>query len=278
MIWWFAMLFGVGCAVLLVAVMLMVPVRNRVRTPYLVLKRKETFRKWAEDQMGRVQRSTSNESLRALLKLAGQPFGMGVFRYRVIQLLLPAVIAVGLLANRPYSLIKIIPFLLLSFILPPLTVHLLASKRKEQLTAEIVKFSHRLVVSLNDQIQLYYAIRRAGRTCVVLAPYLEHLLLDWLDNPKRAIRQFADDVGIHEVLPLTNTLLATWNAPQDKILSLFHHQIRNIDTMRDFQIKKSIEVSPLHVTFLIVIPFIFVVGLILLPWYMEAIALMREAF
>jgi hypothetical protein len=257
--------------------------------PILQFKRREDFHKWIAAIIEQENSKASNDRLRYQIKLAGNPMGLTVFRYRVLQLIAPLgvillTLAMHLLskflwnAQESFPMMMILMLVGLAYLGPMIGLHLLAKRRKDMLMAEIIKFSHRLVVSINEHIQLYYAIKRAGRTCVVLKPYIDHLLLNWLQHPQQAIRSFAEDVGIHEVLPITNTLLATWNAPQDKIIDLFHHQIRNIDTMRDFQVKKSIEVSPLRVTFTVVIPFMFTIGLILLPWYMDAIALMHKAF
>lgn len=282
-------LFSVGCFLTVSSLLLLIPVRRRTRMPILQFKRKEDFHKWMAVIIDRENRKPSNDRLRSQLKLAGNPVGLTVFRYRVLQMVAPLgvtllTLVMNLLSKFLWRSPDDFPMMVLlmlvgtSYLIPMLGLHLLAKRRKDMLMAEIIKFSHRLVVSINEQIQLYYAIKRAGRTCIVIKPYVDHLLLNWLQDPQQAIRSFAEDVGIHEILPITNTLLATWNAPQDKIIDLFHHQIRNIDTMRDFQVKKSIEVSPLRVTFTVVIPFMFTIGLILLPWYMDAIALMQKAF
>jgi hypothetical protein len=178
----------------------------------------------------------------------------------------------------PFPILPFVIIVLLSYMSPTFILMYLAHKRREILAEEIVKFSHRLVVCITDKIPLYYAIRRAGRTCKVLKPYVEDLIIDWLDNPRAAINHFGDQVGINEVLPVTNTLLASWNASQDKIIELFHQQIRNIDTMRDFQIKKKIEASPLRVTFIILIPFLVAGALVVLPWYRSFLTLLQQTF
>ncbi|MFD2613782.1 hypothetical protein [Paenibacillus gansuensis] len=288
--WLLAVLFGAGCVLLCSSLLFLFPARRRVRIPFLLLKRRENLREWAEKRIQHINNRPANLAVKQRLKMAGDPLDLTVFRYRVLQYVFPVLLLFLYVSIRSMqALVQRTPVEtphwsgillagLLGAVLPPVMLLLLAVRRRDLMTGEIVKFSHRLVVSINEHIQLYYAIKRAGRTCHILKPYIDELLMDWLSHPQQGIRKFAERVGVPEVLPITNTLLATWNAPSDKILELFHHQIRNIDTMRDFQVKKSIEVSPLHVTFLIVIPFMFTVGLMLLPWYMEAIALMNKAF
>lgn len=263
-----------------------------MRLPASRNRRRETIK----DNLNRIVKNEetkkSNYKIQRRLKMAGYPFGMKVFHFRLIQLLAPvctALICIGMYWLKstmygvliPFSFTLLLQFsflILISYLAPILLLVYYANRRREILAEEIVKFSHRLVVCINDQIPLYYAIRRAGRTCKVLKPFIDNLLIDWMDNPRAAINQFGESVGINEVLPVTNTLLASWNASQDKIIDLFHQQIRNIDTMRDFQIKKKIEAGPLRITFIILIPFFASGILVMLPWYYSFLEQLSQVF
>lgn len=262
--------------------------RNRIRLPSARNKRRQTFQESLEKAINSDNLKKSNFKLQRRLKTAGHPFGMQSFHFRLTQLMAPVLIAVlcmslyslkNAISNYPVPF-PIVPFTVLvvsGYVGPSVLLMYYANKRREVLAEEIVKFSHRLVVCITEQIPLYYAIRRAGRTCKVLKPYIDDMLIDWMDNPRAAINHFGDQVGINEVLPVTNTLLASWNASQDKIIDLFHQQIRNIDTMRDFQIKKKIEAGPLRVTFIILIPFLAAGVLVMLPWYSNFMETLRQS-
>lgn len=290
MITWLIIIgFTLGMAMVVLPIFLSLKFRKRLRLPSARNKRRKNFQDLYEAAVQKEKVKKSNYKVARRLKTAGYPYGMQVFHYRLTQLLLPLGIALLLFFlfvlrsaingyQAPFPIIPFILLVLLGYGTPPLVLWAFAYKRREILAEEIVTFSHRLVVCITDKIPLYYAIRRAGRTCKVLKPYVDDLLIDWMDNPRAAINHFGDQVGINEVLPVTNTLLASWNASQDKIIDLFHQQIRNIDTMRDFHIKKKIEASPLRVTFIILIPFLVAGALVVLPWYNSFLELMKQTF
>ncbi len=279
----------IGMVLIVVPILSSIKVRKRLRVSAWRAKRQEDFQEYILRVIKKENEKQSNFKLRRKLKLAGYPFGLDVFKYRVLQMILPTVAALVVVLLyamqnaiqgyvQPFPISFFLFLVLITFATPFILVTVLAYQRKEALTEDIVKFSHRLVVSISDNIPLYYAVKRAGRTCTVLKPYVDDLLVDWLDDPRKAIKEFEERVGVYEVVPLTNTLLSSWSASQEKIVELFQAQIRNIDTMRDFRIKKRIEVSPLRVTLVIIIPFLVAGGLILLPWYMQAMDLMKQSF
>ncbi|WP_182101717.1 hypothetical protein [Niallia taxi] len=287
--WLFVALFMIGMVLIVVPILSSIKVRKRLRVSAWRAKRQEDFQEYILRVIKKENEKQSNFKLRRKLKLAGYPFGLDVFKYRVLQMILPTVAALVVVLLyamqnaiqgyvQPFPISFFLFLVLITFATPFILVTVLAYQRKEALTEDIVKFSHRLVVSISDNIPLYYAVKRAGRTCTVLKPYVDDLLVDWLDDPRKAIKEFEERVGVYEVVPLTNTLLSSWSASQEKIVELFQAQIRNIDTMRDFRIKKRIEVSPLRVTLVIIIPFLVAGGLILLPWYMQAMDLMKQSF
>jgi hypothetical protein len=279
--------FGVSLIVLPIA--LSIKFRKRLRLPSARNKRRKSFQEFYENAIRDENEKRSNYKIVRRLKIAGYPYGLQVFHYHLTQLFFPLIVAflflvLYLVKNTmngftvPFPFIPFIIFVLLAYVAPYFALIFLAQKRREVLAEEIVRFSHRLVVCITDKIPLYYAIRRAGRTSNVLKPYVDDLLIDWMNNPRGAINHFGEQVGINEVLPVTNTLLASWNASPDKIIELFHQQIRNIDTMRDFQLKKKIEASPLRVTFVIMIPFSVAGALVMLPWYKSFAAIIKQTF
>ncbi|QHW35434.1 hypothetical protein GZH47_31540 (plasmid) [Paenibacillus rhizovicinus] len=287
--WIILIAFTIGIALIVVPQALSVKFKRRLRVPSTKTKRKQLLQDMYASAVAKEQNRKSNYKIARKLKTAGYPFGMQVFHYQMLRLVLPVAIAILLLFlytvknsmngySAPFPFLPFIAVVLGAYFVPPLMLSMIARRRREVIAEEIVKFSHRLIVCITDKIPLYYAVRRAGRTCKILKPYVDDLLIDWMDNPRAAINNFGEQIGINEVLPLTNTLLASWNAPQEKILNLFDAQVRNIDTMRDFQVKKKIEASPLRVTFVIMIPFAVAGILCMLPWYISFQEVIRQVF
>lgn len=287
--WLILAVFMLGSLLVVMPIAMMIKFRNRIRLPSARNKRRQSFQEFIEITIKKENTKKSNYKIIRQLKTAGHPFGMQAFHFRFTQMAAPLLMAVLCMVLYtikymmngfaiPFPIYLFMGLVIFSYISPNLLLIYYARKRREILAEEIVKFSHRLVVCITEKIPVYYAIRRAGRTCKVIKPYVDDLLIDWMNNPRSAIIHFGDQVGISEVLPLTNTLLASWNAPQDKIIDLFHQQIRNIDTMRDFQIKKKIEAGPLRVTFVILIPFLAAGTLVMLPWYKSFMEILRTSF
>ncbi|MFC5449109.1 hypothetical protein ACFPOG_12625 [Paenibacillus aestuarii] len=288
MLWIFMIIFSVGVSFIVFPILASINFRKNVRMPAWRIRQQENFQMFIERIIIQENESKSNYKARRLLKMAGYPFKLQVFHYRLLQILVPVIAALFFMllyllktvihGAIPFPIVPFVMIIAIVTLCPNLILRYLVYKRREELAYEIVKFSHRLVVCVSENIPLYYAVKRAGRTCKKLKPYVDDMLMDWFDDARSAIMKFGDRVGLHEVIPVTNTLLASWNAPQDKIIDLFQHQIRNIDTMRDFQIKKKIEASPLRVTFVILIPFITAAGLVILPWYQNTIDILSKTF
>lgn len=287
--WIILVAFTLGVGLVVIPITISVKFRKRLRVPSTRTQRKQFFQDMYDAAVNRENNRKSNYKVARKLKTAGNPYGLQVFHYFMIRISLPLVLGFLMLFltalrnnlngySEPFPILPFLIIVLIAYAAPPLILSVLARHRREILAEEIVKFSHRLIVCITDKIPLYYAIRRAGRTCKVLKPHVDDLLIDWMDNPRAAINHFGEQIGINEVLPLTNTLLASWNAPQEKIIDLFHQQIRNIDTMRDFQVKKKIEASPLRVTFVIMIPFAVAAALCLLPWYISFQTIIKQVF
>ncbi|MFC5402425.1 hypothetical protein [Cohnella soli] len=287
--WVIAIVFTIGAGMMILPFALSIKLKRRLRVPSTRTRRKQYLQDYYASLVSKANTRKVNYKVARMLKTAGHPYGMQVFHYHLLRLGLP--VALGFLCifltklrgilngySPPFPFLPFVVFVLIGYYLPRFIIHFFARNRREVLAEEIVKFSHRLIVCITDKIPLYYAIKRAGRTCKELKPYVDDLLIDWMDNPRMAINHFGEQIGINEVLPLTNTLLASWNAPQEKIINLFDQQVRNIDIMRDFQIKKKIEASPLRVTFVILIPFGVASALALLPWYISFQEVIKQVF
>ncbi|MBG9568468.1 hypothetical protein [Brevibacillus agri] len=278
-----------GVTLITIPILLSIKLKKKRRISAAQVRRKEKFETFFYDLVDSENEKKSNYKIIRILKLANYPLGMDIFGYRLAQIIMPIGTAtlIGILHllqnhlrgyEEPFPILLFSGLVLISVFIPYLVVRTIAYQRRMQLSAEIAKFSHRLIVGVNDRAPLYYSIKRASRTAKVLKPYLDQLLIEWLESPKAAIKNFGDAVAINEVVPLVNTLLATWNAPKEKIVGLFQQQIRQIDAMRDFMIKRQIEMSPMGLTFVIVIPFFVVVGLMIFPWYQSMVDMMKEAF
>ncbi|MFD2614721.1 hypothetical protein [Paenibacillus gansuensis] len=279
-------LFTIGVALIVFPVLFSFKFQRRIRTSAVRERRKRKNSDSLKSLILKENNKLSNIKINRLLKVSGHPWGWTAFHVRLAQLLFPLgaafmiyalyEIKVAMQGSMQFPIIVFVICTVSGYALPLVLLRLIANKRKEMLAAEIVIFSHRLVVCITDKTPLYYAIKRAGRVCKILKPHIDELLIDWMENPRQAIHTFADKIGINEILPVTNTLLASWNAPEDRLIELFQQQIRNIDTMRDFHIKKKIEVSPLRVTFIIMVPFIVAVALVLMPWYKGFIDILSQ--
>jgi len=285
----FLLIWLVGISLITVAILLSIKIKKKRRISAAQVKRRQSFEDYIERLIRSENEKKSNYKIQRYLRIANYPFGLDVFRYRLVQMILP--LGIGFLVflliqvkqlirgyATPFPVAFFIFCVITASVLPYVAIRLIAHQRRSQLTIEIAKFSHRLVIGIQDGTPLYYAIKRAGRTSKVIKPYIDQMLIEWLDNPQEAIKNFGAALVVNEALPLVNTLLATWNAPKDRIIVLFQQQIRHIDTMRDYIIKRQIELTPLGITFVIVIPFFIATGLMVIPWYQQMIDMMREAF
>ncbi|WP_336775171.1 hypothetical protein [Paenibacillus sp. MMO-58] len=287
--WLIVMVFAIGAISTIMPLTKLVKFRNRIRLPSGRNKRRQSMQDYIESSIKRENTKRANYKLIRRLKAAGNPYGIQIFHFRLIQISAPLTCGLlffilytikNLLAGfpLPFPIFQFLGVVVTAYLAPGFILIYYVKRRRDILTAEIVKFSHRLVVCITESIPIYYAIRRAGRTSKVIKPFVDELLINWMNDPRNAIIHFGDQIGITEVLPLTNTLLASWNASDDKIIVLFDQQIRNIDNMRDFQEKKKIEGSPLRVTFIILIPFLASAVLVMLPWYRSFIEMMKGSF
>jgi hypothetical protein len=149
---------------------------------------------------------------------------------------------------------------------PDLALTLLAQRRKTLLLFEISRLSHRLTLCISEKSELREVILRAGRTIKILQPYLHELSVQWNKNQYEAILQLGSKVGLSEMYPLVNTLVAVSNVERGEVTRMLEQQVSNIDKTLEHEIQKKIENAPLLIIFLIMIPFLVVFVLMIYPW------------
>lgn len=152
------------------------------------------------------------------------------------------------------------------WMLPPLTLALLAARRREKVLAEISKFAHRMSICLAEQNDLRELILRAGRPLRILRPHLQRLAAQWGNDQGEAILAFRDAVGISEAYPLVNAFTALSRAKPADIKRLLEEHARGIDATLDAEMAKKIENAPVWISFYIMIPFLVCLALFIYPW------------
>jgi hypothetical protein len=221
--------------------------------------------------------SSSGRKLKERLKLAGDPWGLSVIRYQYLKLGLflvwmlywGSVYLMRISVSGGLTGAMILPFtfgLIMIWLAPDLGLMLLAKRRKTILLFEISRLSHRLTLCITEKSELREVILRAGRTLKVLRPYLHELSVQWNTNQYEAIVQLGGKVGITEIYPLINTLVAVSHVERSEVAQMLEQQVDNIDKTLDYEIQKKIENAPLLIIFLIMIPFLVVFILMIYPW------------
>lgn len=240
-------------------------------------KLKSKWQQWLECWRESEEITRSGRKLKELLKLAGDPWGLSVFRYQSIKLglLLGWTLYWGCLSFMQLSVsggvtaASILPFtlgIIMIWVGPDLALMLLAKRRKTILLFEISRLSHRLTLCITEKSELREVILRAGRTLKVLRPYLHELSVQWNTNQYEAILQLGRKVGLTEMYPLINTLVAVSHVERGEVARMLEQQVDNIDKTLDYEIQKKIENAPLLIIFLIMIPFLVVFILMIYPW------------
>jgi hypothetical protein len=240
-------------------------------------KLKSKWQLWLEQWRKSEETTKVGRKLKERLKLAGDPWGLSVFRYQALKLSLiliwtfywgcigfMRIILSGSFADTP-----IIPFTLgfmMILIIPDVVLALIAKRRKTILLFEISRLSHRLTLCITEKSELREVILRAGRTLKVLQPYLHELSVQWNKNQYEAIHQLGSKVGLTEMYPLVNTLVAVSYVERGEVARMLEQQVSNIDKTLEHEIQKKIENAPLLIIFLIMIPFLVVFVLMIYPW------------
>lgn len=240
-------------------------------------KLKSKWQMWLERWRASEAATQSGRKLKERLKLAGDPLGLSVFRYQFIKLglLLGWTLYWGCICFMQMSVsgavagAMILPFtlgIIVIWFVPDLALMLLAKRRKTILLFEISRLSHRLTLCINEKSELREVVLRAGRTLKVLRPYLHELSVQWNTNQYEAILQLGSKVGLTEIYPLINTLVAVSHVERGEVARMLEQQVDNIDKTLDYEIQKKIENAPLLIIFLIMIPFLVVFILMIYPW------------
>jgi hypothetical protein len=236
---------------------------------------KSRWQQWVDKWRQSEESTKSGRKLKVLLKLAGDPMGLTVFRFQCIKLFLVVIWTVylaGLYLMRFSESVVGIPFIpftvgiLIVWFVPDLILTLLARRRKTIILFEISRLSHRLTLCITEKSELREVIQRAGRTLIVLKPYLHELSVQWNKNQYEAILQLGRNVGLTEIYPLVNTLVAVSHVERGEVARMLEQQVNNIDKTLEHEIQKKIENAPLLIIFLIMIPFLVVFILMIYPW------------
>jgi hypothetical protein len=238
---------------------------------------KPKWQRWLDKWRESEELTKSGRQLKEKLKLAGHPWGMTVFRYQGIKFSLcltitayfVMLISIRFMVNRSLvhvPLFEYLIFVLLVWFLPDLILSILAKRRKTIILFEISRFSHRLTLCIAERSELREVIMRAGRTLRVLKPYIQELSVQWNKNQYEAILHFGRQVGLSEIYPLVNTLVAVSHVESGEVAKMLEQQVNNIDKTLEHEIQKKIENAPLLIIFLIMIPFLVVFILMIYPW------------
>jgi hypothetical protein len=238
---------------------------------------KSKWQNWLERWRKTEEATKGGRKIKGRLKLAGDPWGLTVFRYQAIKLCLILIWAFywgcvwffRISLSGGFTDAPIIPFILgfmVIWIVPDIVLALIAKRRKTILLFEISRLSHRLTLCITEKSELREVILRAGRTLKVLQPYLHELSLQWNKNQYEAILQLGNKVGLTEMYPLVNTLVAVSHVERGEVARMLEQQVSNIDKTLEHEIQKKIENAPLLIIFLIMIPFLVVFVLMIYPW------------
>ncbi|MDB5054197.1 MAG: hypothetical protein JWM44_2247 [Bacilli bacterium] len=244
---------------------------------YRKFRIKSKWSEWVEKWLEKEEVTKSGRRLKEKLKLAGNPWGLSVLYFQGIKLCLVLLATfyyvmlffLRFIVNHRLGDIPIFQYtaiLLFIWFIPDLLLILLARRRKTMLLFEISRFSHRLTLCITEKAELREVIMRAGRTLKVLKPYLLELSIQWNKNQYEAILQLGRQVGITEIYPLINTLVAVSNVESTEVAKMLEQQVDNIDKTLEHEIQKKIENAPLLIIFLIMIPFLVVFVLMIYPW------------
>jgi|GEM_PF-6567489 len=271
-------LFAVGISIV---VFRLLGSLNFSRTSGLYYRNFVHERRWLADALAKwkasEEQSKGGQKLRQRLHLAGNPLGLSVFAYNFIKLILFMLVTILFIVDFVYRFRlshNLLDFRFFSYgfavvgilFVPDLLLSLRAKNRKTQLLFEISKLSHRLTMCMSSKTDLRETILRASRTLVLLKPYINELSTNWNTGQEAAILEFGRQVGITEVYPLVNTLLAISTVEVTEIADMLGQQVDSIDKSLDFEIQKKIENAPLGIIFLIIIPFFIVLVLMIYPW------------
>jgi hypothetical protein len=236
------------------------------------------------------QKTNKNDNLEISIKernfletarLADLPKSLSYINFKILQLSLSffvgILVFIGLvpniqglywftIGNWVGLLLKIIIISVVMWFMPLLIIRSSAKKRQTEYLIEINKFSQRLSLCVNENADIREIILRAGRTLKLLKPHIIELGTKWQIDQQAAIWNFKESVGISEVFPLVNALLAISKVEASEITKVLEDQTKAIESTLEAQIKRKIENAPTTITILCMIPFACDMLLFIYPW------------
>ncbi len=155
---------------------------------------------------------------------------------------------------------------LVIWFMPVIFLSAMANSKKTQLLMEISKLSNRLSLCVTESADVRDMILRAARPLKLIRPHIQELAALWGKDQRAAIWQFKESVGITEIFPLVNALLAISEADSKDVVLVLHEQTKSIDATLESEVNKRIENAPIWISFYIMIPFAVILFLFLYPW------------
>lgn len=180
--------------------------------------------------------------------------------------------------TKLWILFQMLTAAVIGYFIPLLYLKFKSDQKRTEYLLEISDFSHRLTIVMNDETDLRDVIIRASRSTILLKPALHDLIAYWTKDQVEAIWRFKESVGITEIYPLVNALLALSRADKKEIIQVLAEQTKAIDNALENQIKEKLENAPLWLTIVALIPFSSSGILYAYPWLVTAIEQMSVSF
>jgi hypothetical protein len=214
-------------------------------------------------------------------KLAGLTASWSYRNFQTLRITLAIIlVALGFMSQVPdlsilvrltfgswFILILILAIIgLVGYFLPLILLIASASHKRTKILMEISKLSHRLAICVSEKADIREMILRASRPLKIMRPHIQDMAAMWGKDQKEAIWNFKEAVGISEVFPLVNALIAISQAKKDEVVQLLKDQTKSIDATLESEINRRIENAPMWISFYIMIPFGFILVLFLYPW------------
>ena len=238
-------------------------------------------------------RSESKKKFLKMANIAGYPRSFTFERFQLIRLLLPLTLGILVFTvniphvdvlvtysarTKAWILIQMLLALLGGYFLPLVMVMAKSNARRTEYLMEISEFSHRLALCMTDQTDLRDIILRASRTSILLKPHLHDLATMWTKDQSEAIWNFKENVGIIEIFPLVNALMALSKAEKSEIRSVLNDQTASIDAALDTEVKRKLENAPIWISIACMIPFACGGALYVYPWMITALEQLSVSF
>jgi hypothetical protein len=166
----------------------------------------------------------------------------------------------------------------LGWISPAAYLHIRTSQRRTQLRYELSKFSHRLYICVTDKADLREMIIRASRPLHRLRPHIQKLVAQWSHDQRMALETFKEEIGISEVYPLVNALMALSRAHVADVGKLLREHSRSLDETLHAEWNGKVENAPIWISLYVMVPFFICLLLFIYPWMMTVMEQLRGGF